>query len=120
MQKEVTLPNKQLKMLDSPTGETINVFIHMCGVVIENTPQKSDTEAYLAHEIREKIDIAKEAGKKSIVLESAEISFLESGLEKLRSQDRVNGSNWYYFVEAIRAAKHTGPELLQHGKEAKK
>ncbi len=101
----IKIPEKGLDVIDEVgrnSGKK-NVFLHYLGIVLESTPQKSDTETFLAHAIRERIDMLN--GKMEIELEQSEISFIQGGIDELRKANRLVGSNWYYLIDALRSAK---------------
>jgi hypothetical protein len=105
--RRVALPKKKLNVIrdGEKTGEMVGVFHNLAGFIVENTPQKTDTEAYLSHSIREKLDARPEP--ESIDFEEAEIAFLKDGIDKLRSREAIVGSNWYFIIDALRSATDT-------------
>jgi len=113
MDKIVALPQKTLDITDpqtgAPTGKTINAFIHFLGIVIETNPHKADTDAFLAHRIREKLDDLKN-GSKLIILAGDDITFINRGIENLRAAGRMTGSGWYYLLSPLQDAKPAGKE----------
>lgn len=108
--KLITIPDKIIPVRDE-TGETTkrNAFVQFLELVLAAAPQKTDTETYLAHEIAEKLEIVKTAGKNAtcastLLLEAAEVVFIEEGIKKLRADGRVSGPGWFYLVDPIRSA----------------
>jgi hypothetical protein len=106
-----------------PTGELGNTFAQLMGILLENSPQRTDTETFLAHSIREKLDdlkLALEPSLKPIIagsngetmpamtqleLSEAEIEFLKSGMTEMRKRNAMTGSDWYWFVKPLGEAK---------------
>jgi len=112
MDKIVTFPTQTLDVVNEvgkPTGKSVNTYLHFLGIVIETAPQKNDTDTFIAHGIRQKIDALK-PNAKSMVLTDPEILFVQQGVESLRGQGRVAGSGWYYLIDPIRSAKPAGKE----------
>lgn len=111
MDKLITLPQKTLKLFDEgrDTGKTVNTFIHFLGLVLESAPHKNETDTYLAHSIREKIDDLKPTAK-TLKLEESEIVFIERGVDSLRGKGAVSGSGWYYLIDPLRSAKPASKE----------
>jgi hypothetical protein len=102
--KVVKIPSKQINVTDESgkiTGSQ-SVFSHLMAHVIEQTQQKNDTDTFLAHSLREKLESIN--GDASIELEESEIHFLKQGVEQLR-QKGVSGSGWYYFVKPLQEAE---------------
>ena len=103
--KTITLPDKSLDLVDEhgdKTGQKRNILIHFLMTVIESVPQKSDTESFLAHAIREKCDKYVDG---EFTLEDAEIVFIEGGIKSLRDGGKIIGSGWYYLISGLREAK---------------
>lgn len=117
--KVIAVPTGTLEVQDTEGRplERRNIFVHLMGVLVENTPQKSETDTYLAHSIREKLDAlsrtlkdhSEENGHENqnimFALEEAEIQFLKQGLELLRRGERMTGSAWYYVLSPLSEAK---------------
>ena len=106
MTKRVTIPKEELDIVNE-RGEVVgkrNIFLHFLNLVVEATPQKSDTETYLAHAIGQKIMVDGSAPK-FLDFEEHELAFINGGIEKLRSSDKVVGKGWYYLLSALREAE---------------
>lgn len=101
--KRVALPDHQLDVKFDTETKKVNTFIHLAGVVLEQAQQKTDTETYLAHKIREKLDALKPTDM-SLDLDEAEIDFLQNSLKRLREKDQITGSAWYYLITGLRDA----------------
>ena len=112
MDKIVQLPSKTLDVTGpdgQPNGKTVNAFLHYLGIAIETKPHKESTDAFLAHKIREKIDDLK-PGAKTMIFGSDEITFINLGIENLRSAGRMAGSGWYFLLSPLQDAKPVGKE----------
>jgi hypothetical protein len=96
--RRVALPKKKLNVIrdGEKTGEMVGVFHNLAGFIVENTPQKTDTEAYLSHSIREKLDARPEP--ESIDFEEAEIAFLN---RRASISDRHEGGGRQMTAEDI-------------------
>src|SRR3972149_2680809 len=123
--KLIDVPLKTFDLLSAegrPTGEVRNTFAHLLGLLVETTPQKSDTDAFLAHSIRTKLDDLTETLKPTLQpvngeqepqeqsfepfeLEESEIQFLRGGLDHLRKNERMTGTGWYWLISALNEAK---------------
>lgn len=95
---KITLPVKTIKDGD---GKDINAFLVLCGIVIENTTQKSDAETYLVKSLRDKID----AATTELELTDGEIAELKKRFKELQDQNKVSGSIWYFFRKPLDDAK---------------
>lgn len=107
MTKSIKIPQKNVDVKDTsgqPTGEKQNFFKSYLGVVLESTAQKTDTETFLAHAIREKLDALTD-GKAEMEMEDSEIAFIQGGIDEIRKNGRMAGSGWYFLVDALRSAE---------------
>lgn len=96
-----------------------NLFLVYLTHIIEQTTHKNDTDAFLSHSLREKVDAVN--GELTIELEEAEIEFVRNGLTKLQQTDRVAGSEWYHVIKPLREAEDKKTfERKQKKSEAKK
>ena len=104
MKKVVNIPDRTIELVNEKGDvvRTANTFKHLTGQLLESIPQKSDTETFLCHSLREKLD---SCDGKTIELEESEISFLKGGLDKLRGEGKLVGSAWYYVVSALNGAE---------------
>lgn len=117
MSQVITIPSKTVEVeLKDDKTETRRAFIHLAGVVVENTAQKTDTETTLAHQIREKLDAVKDADT-TMLLDEAEIEFMQSGIKKLRETDKVVGSLWYYITSSLRDSLDEKQYKKMHSRE---
>jgi len=105
--KVIKIPEKSVPVTDpdgKPTGEKRNLFKNFLAIVLESTPQNGDTETFLAHSIREKLDALTD-GEAKMEMEAAEITFIEGGIAEIRKNGRMAGSGWYYLIDALRSAE---------------
>ncbi len=107
MSKTITIPDHNLDTTNKEGNLTgkVNTFLQLIGIILEVTPQKSEPDTVLAHGIRLKIDAEKKNQAGSIRLDDAELSFIQNGIEKLRTADKMTGSAWFYLIDALRNAK---------------
>lgn len=105
--KLVALPDKTMSVTTEDGGKkTRNILLQFAMIALEGAPHKTDTEAYIAHTIREKLDEADENPKtREIELELPEIKFLKEAIDRLRAKEQVGGSGWYYLIEGLQEAK---------------
>src|SRR5260221_9011697 len=104
--KLISVPDKTIALTDGQgkeTGVMKNTLMQFMMIVVEGTPQANDTDAFLAHSIREKIDAY--TGEPTLELDDTEIMFLQGGIQKLRDRSGISGSSWYYLISALRDAK---------------
>lgn len=117
--KTITANTGRFDAEGRPVTQEINLFVQYAGFIIENVALKNETDTFLAHSIREKIDSVN--GLCRVELEETEVTFLRKGIEKLQEQDRVTGTNWYYVVKALREAEDKKTfERKQKASEGKK
>lgn len=95
-----------------------NLFLVYLTHIIEQTTHKNDTDAFLSHSLREKVDAVN--GELTIELEEAELEFVRAGLTKLQQSDRVAGSEWYHIVKPLREAEDKKVFERKQKKENKK
>jgi len=112
MGKVIIVPMHTFETMD--TKETRNTFCHLLEVILNNAPQKSNTETFLAHAIKGKLDELKQSVRLAAVsnggtipfaLEDSEYEFVKGGLAYLRGLDRIQGDMWYYIVKPLAEAK---------------
>lgn len=102
--KLVKIPEREIDFrAEDRTLMKRNAFLQLFGMVLEATPQHTDTETFLAHQIREKVDTLN--GRMEIEMEESEISFMQGGIEAIRKQNAMTGSNWYYLIDPLRSAE---------------
>jgi hypothetical protein len=112
MAKVIQVPRHTFETID--TKEQRNSFCHLMEVIVNSTPQRNDTETFLAHDLRKKIEelkkrlelfVIENGSSVRLTLEDAEVLFVRNGLEYLRRADRVQGELWYYVVKPLCEAK---------------
>lgn len=101
--KVVEIPNETIKVRQE-NGENTNesVFKQLLLTVNNNTPHKTETDAFLSKAIKERIEAHN--GQSTIKFEESEITFLMNGIEKMRSQEKVVGPLWYHLIDPLRSA----------------
>ena len=106
MTKRIKIPQDELSIVNAEGAEVgkRNIFFHFLNLVVDSTPQRTDTETFIAHSIGEKLPKNGNAPK-TLDLEDAEIEFVNGGIKKLREQDKVVGKGWYFLLTALREAE---------------
>lgn len=87
-----------------PVTEEKNTVLFLINFINENTKHKNDTDDYLCHSIKEKLDAAP-TNAKTIELDEAEIDFLVRGIAAQRQEGGLKSSSWYYITAALRDAQ---------------
>jgi hypothetical protein len=98
----IKLPAKKIDIINEK-GEKVgekNIVLHLILLVISNTPQRSDTDTLTAFALREKLGGCS-ADAESLELSDAEAGFIRTGIEKLRSSERMMGADWGYLIKAM-------------------
>ncbi len=116
MTKIVDIPKNRMNLLgdNGQPGATVRVFDRLLGLVIESKSHKSDPDAYLAHDIKEKLDmLEKNKNIESVDFTEAEIAFIEEGIEELRKAGRIAGSSWYYLIDALKNARNKEEKVVK-------
>ena len=107
MTKTITVPPKMIPMIDdkgNKIGER-NAFLHFLALVVTLAPHRNNTDALLAHEIGELIEVhADGKAPKTIEMESSQIDFIKHGLDTIRAKGDVRGSGWYYLIDPLNTA----------------
>lgn len=117
--KIITLPSHITEVTDErgKVVRTENTFLRCLSIVVEKTKHKNDTDTFLAHAVREKIDALnaqltlelEEAkidainGQFILELEESEMIYINRGIDELRT-DGISGTAWYWFIRPLREA----------------
>ena len=98
----IKLPAKNIDIVNDK-GEKVgekNIVVYLLGLVIVNTPQKSDTDSLTAFGLRDKLE-AQPLDAYSLEVSEGETGFIRTGIDKLRASDRMAGADWGYLVKAL-------------------
>lgn len=98
----VSVPENTINVNDGEKIVKKNLLLTFMGQLIESYPQKNDTDAYLIHSIRERID--SHNGQDVIQMEESEIELLNQSIKNLRDRQALVGSGWYFVIKALGGA----------------